>query len=130
MAREKVASGNKWEPIIGFSRALKVGNHIFVAGTSAIDQDGNVVAINDPYKQTIFILKKIENVLQSVGASLQDVVRTRIFTTNIDYWDEIGRAHGEFFRDIRPCSTIVEVQRLIVDDLIIEIEAECLLDGQ
>lgn len=129
MRREKVPAGNRWEPVVGFSRAIVAGNHIFVSGTTAVDAEGNVVGLNDPYKQTVFILKKIETALQSVGAGLKDVVRTRIYTTNIDYWDEIGRAHGEFFGEIRPASTIVEVQRLIVEDMIVEIEAECVLDN-
>lgn len=126
MERQKIPAGNRWEPIIGFSRAIKAGNHIFVSGTVSVDSDGNVVGINDPHKQTVFILKKIEEALQNAGASLQDVVRTRIYTTNIDCWDEIGRAHGEFFNDIRPASTIVEVQRLISEDMIVEIEAEAI----
>src|SRR5262245_35779794 len=126
MERQKIPVGNKWEPIIGFSRAIRVGNHIFVSGTVAVDKEGNVVGINDPHKQTVLILKKIEEALKGAGATLQDVVRTRIYTTNIDYWDEIGRAHGEFFSDIRPASTIVEVQRLITEDLIVEIEAEAI----
>lgn len=126
MTRENIASGGKWEPIVGFSRAVKVNNHIFVSGTTAVDSDGNVVGLNDPYKQTVFIIKKIEEALKKTGNSLKDVVRTRIFTTNIDYWDEIGRAHGEFFNEILPASTIIEVQRLIVEDMLVEIEAECM----
>jgi enamine deaminase RidA (YjgF/YER057c/UK114 family) len=128
MSREKVPAGNRWEPIVGFSRAVKVGNHIFISGTTSVDQDGNIVGINDPYKQTNVILKKIEDALKSIGASVADIVRTRIYTTNIDYWDEIGRAHGEFFNEIRPASTIVEVQRLIVEDMLVEIEADCVLE--
>lgn len=128
MTREKVPAGNKWEPIVGFSRAVKVGNHIFVSGTTAVDFEANVIGLNDPYKQTVFIIKKIENALKTIGASLKDVVRTRIYTTNIDYWDEIGRAHGEFFHEIRPASSIIEIQRLIVEDMIVEIEAECIVE--
>ncbi len=130
MMRERVASGNRWEPLIGFSRAVRVGSHIFVAGTTPVDADGIVIGLNDPYKQTQFTLKKIEEALKAIGASMSDVVRTRIYTTNIDYWDEIGKAHGEFFRDILPASTIVEVQRLIVEDMLVEIEAECIVDRQ
>ena len=126
MTRENIASGGKWEPIVGFSRAVKVNNHIFVSGTTAVDSDGNVVGLNDPYKQTVFIIKKIEDALKKTGNSLKDVVRTRIFTTNMDYWDEIGRAHGEFFSEILPASSIIEVQRLIVEDMLVEIEAECM----
>ena len=129
MERKKVPTGHSWEPIIGFSRALKVGNHIYIAGTVSVDKDGNVVGINDPHKQTIYILKKIEEALASLGATFKDVVRTRIYTTNIDYWDEIGRAHGEFFSEIRPVSTIVEVQRLITEDMIVEIEGEAVVDS-
>lgn len=127
MTRETIPAGNKWDPIIGFSRAIKIDNHIVVAGTTAVDKEGNVVGINDPHKQTIFIIKKIEEALIGLGASLKDVVRTRVYTTNIDYWDEIGRAHGEFFKEIRPTSTIIEVQRLIVDDMIVEIEADAII---
>lgn len=126
MTRENIASGGKWEPIVGFSRAVKVNNHIFVSGTTAVDSDGNVVGLNDPYKQTVFIIKKIEDALKKTGNSLKDVVRTRIYTTNMDYWDEIGRAHGEFFSEILPASSIIEVQRLIVEDMLVEIEAECM----
>jgi len=128
MTREKVDSGSRWEPIVGFSRAVKVGKHVFVAGTTAVDSDANVIGINDPYKQTVYILKKIETALQKVGVSFKDTVRTRIYTTNIDFWDEIGRAHGEVFGEIRPASTIVEVQRLIVEDMLVEIELECMVD--
>ncbi len=128
MERQKVPTGTRWEPLIGFSRAIKVGSHVFVSGTVSVDKDGNVIGINDPHKQTAFILKKIEEALKSIGVSLQDVVRTRIYTTNIDYWDEIGRAHGEFFSEIRPASTIVEVQRLITEDMIVEIEAEAIVN--
>lgn len=127
MTRERIPAGNKWDPIIGFSRAIKIDNHIVVAGTTAVDKEGNVVGINDPHKQTVFIIRKIEEALNGLGASLKDVVRTRVYTTNIDYWDEIGRAHGEFFKEIRPTSTIIEVQRLIVDDMIVEIEADAII---
>ncbi|MBS0637547.1 MAG: RidA family protein [Verrucomicrobia bacterium] len=127
MHREKVPSGNRWEPIIGFSRAIKVNNHIFVSGTTAVDAESNVIGLNDPYKQTIYILKKIETALQELGAKISDVVRTRIYTTNIDYWDEIGKAHGEFFQEVRPASTIIQVDRLIVEDMLVEIEVECIL---
>jgi enamine deaminase RidA (YjgF/YER057c/UK114 family) len=129
MRRENVPAGNRWEPVVGFSRAVVAGNHIFVSGTTAVGPDGNVIGINDPYKQTVFIIKKIETALKTVGASLNDIVKTTIYTTNMDYWDEIGRAHGEFFGTIRPASTIIEIQRLIVDDMIVEIEAECILEN-
>lgn len=129
MERQKVPTGTCWEPLVGFSRAVKVGNHVFVAGTVSVDKDGNVVGINDPHRQTAYILKKIEEALMSIGVSMKDIVRTRIYTTNIDYWDEIGRAHGEIFSEIRPASTIVEVQRLITEDMIVEIEAEAIVSS-
>lgn len=127
MGKQKIAAKNKWAMVVGYSRAVKVDNHIFVSGTTAVDEEGNIVGINDPYKQTMFVLKKIEDALIEAGSKLSDIVRTRIYTTNMDYWDEIGRAHGEFFKDILPASTIVEVQRLIVEDMIVEIEAEAII---
>ncbi|GJQ35881.1 MAG: hypothetical protein JETCAE01_18910 [Anaerolineaceae bacterium] len=120
--RINISSGAKWEDIIGYSRAVKIGNLIEVAGTTAIDENGNVVGANDPYEQTKFIFEKIEKALASAGASLRDVVRTRMFTTDISQWEEIGRAHGEFFREVKPAASMIEVKGLIDPGLLIEIE--------
>lgn len=128
MDKQKVAARNRWDAVMGYSRAVRVNNHIFVSGTTSVDEQGNVVGVNDPYKQTAYALSKIEKAINEAGGKLSDVVRTRILTTNLDFWDEIGRAHNEFFKDILPASTIVEVQRLIVADMIVEIEAEAVLE--
>ena len=125
--RLNISSGVQWEDIIGYSRAVRVGNVIEVAGTTALDEAGNLVGVNDPYEQTRYIITKIEKALMTAGATLQDIVRTRIFTTNISRWEEIGRAHGEFFRDIKPASTMVEVQSLINPAMLVEIEATVIL---
>lgn len=121
--RINVSSGTTWEETVGYSRAVRVGNIIEVAGTTAVDENGNLVGRNDPYKQTQFILNKIEKVLEAAGASITDVVRTRMFVTDIHQWGEIGRAHGEAFREIRPAASMVEVQALIDSELLVEIEA-------
>ncbi len=127
--RINISSGAKWEDIIGYSRAVKVGNIIEVAGTTAINEDGNVVGANDPYEQTKFIFEKIEKALASAGASFRDVVRTRMFTTDISQWEEIGRAHGEFFREIKPAASMIEVKGLIDPELLIEIEVTAILSS-
>lgn len=127
--RINISSGAKWEDIIGYSRAVKIGNLIEVAGTTAIDENGNVVGANDPYEQTKFIFEKIEKALASAGASLRDVVRTRMFTTDISQWEEIGRAHGEFFREIKPAASLIEVKGLIDPELLIEIEVTAVLSS-
>lgn len=127
--RINISSGAKWEDIIGYSRAVKIGNLIEVAGTTAIDENGNVVAANDPYEQTKFIFEKIEKALASAGASLRDVVRTRMFTTDISQWEEIGRAHGEFFREVKPAASMIEVKGLIDPELLIEIEVTAVLSS-
>ena len=124
MKRKNISSGAKWESIVGYSRAVRVGNMVHVAGTTAVSEDGQTVGLNDPFAQTIFILEKIEKALQEAGTSMQNVVRTRMFVTNIEQWEEIGRAHGEFFRDIRPAATLVEVSRLISPELLVEIEVD------
>ena len=121
--RLNISSGVKWEDIIGYSRAVRVGNVIEVAGTTAIDEAGNLVGTDNPYEQTKYILAKIEKALMTAGATLKDIVRTRIFTTDISRWEEIGRAHGEFFREIKPASTMVEVKALINPAMLVEIEA-------
>jgi len=125
--RLNISSGAKWEDIVGYSRAVRIGNVIEVAGTTAIDEMGNLVGAGDPYEQTKFIITKIEKALTAAGATLQDIVRTRIFTTDISRWEEIGRAHGEFFREIKPASTMVEVKSLIDPELLVEIEASIIL---
>lgn len=127
MDRENFSSGAKWESIIGYSRAVRVGNVIEVTGTVSIDDNNELVGGNNPYEQTRFIIQKIEKVLQQAGASLKDVVRTRMFVTDISRWEEYGRAHGEFFRDIKPCTTMIEVGKLIAPEYMIEIEATAII---
>ena len=127
MQRTNYPSGAKWEEIVGYSRAVKVGNVIEVTGTVAVDENSLVVGKDDAYAQTKFIIEKIEKVLDRAGASLKDVVRTRMFVTDISKWEEYGRAHGEFFRDIRPCTSMIEVKGLILPDFLIEIEATAIL---
>jgi len=126
--RMNIASQTKWEDIVGYSRAVRKGNIVEVAGTTAVDEEGNVVGVNDPGEQTNFILAKIEKALISAGASLKDVVRTRMFVTNIADWEKIGRVHGVYFRDIKPVATMVEVKSLISAELLVEIEATAILD--
>jgi enamine deaminase RidA (YjgF/YER057c/UK114 family) len=127
MQRRCDRSGTPWEAAVGYSRSVRVGKQIFVSGTTASQADGSTVAPGDPYQQTVFILQKIEHTLQRLGARLTDVVRTRMFVTDINRWEEYGRAHGEFFRGIDPAATMVEVQRLINSDHMIEIEVDALL---
>ena len=123
MERINYSSGAKWEAIVGYSRAVKIGNVIEVTGTVAIDEHNNLVGGNSAYEQTKFIIKKIEQVLQHAGAALKDVVRTRMFVTDISRWEEYGKAHGEFFSHIRPCTSMIEVKGLISPEYLIEIEA-------
>ena len=130
MERINYASGAKWEDIVGYSRAVKMGNIIEVTGTVAVDENNNLVGGNSAYEQTRFVIGKIEAVLQRAGASLKDVVRTRIFVTDISRWEEYGRAHGEFFGEIKPCTTMVEISRLISPDYLVEIEATSIIQNQ
>ncbi|MBP7272334.1 MAG: RidA family protein [Saprospiraceae bacterium] len=125
--RLNIASGAIWEDIIGYSRAVRIGNVIEVAGTAPADEHGVVVAKGDVYTQTVFCLRKIEKTIHLAGGSLEDVVRTRLFVADITQWEKIGRAHGEFFGNIKPVTTMVEVSRLIDTDMLIEIEATALL---
>lgn len=126
--RINYSSGAKWEDIVGYSRAVKIGNIIEVTGTVAVDDNSNLVGGNNAYEQTKFIIQKIEKILQSAGASLKDVVRTRMFVTDISRWEEYGKAHGEFFRDIKPCTSMIEVKGLIEAEYLIEIEATVILE--
>ena len=125
--RLNISSRAKWEDIVGYSRAVRIGNIIEVAGTTAVDENGQVFGINDPGEQTKFILSKIEKALTSAGATLQDVIRTRMFVINIADWEKIGMVHGIFFKDIKPVTTMVEVKSLISPELLVEIEATAIL---
>ena len=128
MPRQNYSTNSPWEPIVGYSRAVRVGNQVFVTGTTAIGPDGKLVGAGDAYAQTAQILRNIEAVLIRAGAAMRDVVRTRIFVTDISRWQEIGRSHREFFGDIRPCATMVEVRRLIDPEMLVEIEVDAVVE--
>ena len=129
MQRTNYSSGAKWEDIVGYSRAVKIGNTIEITGTVAVDENNNLVGGTSAYEQTKYILRKIERVLQQAGASLKDVVRTRMFVTDISRWEEYGRAHGEFFSEIKPCTSMIEVKGLIAPEYLVEIEATAIITG-
>ena len=130
MIKKYYSSNTPWEPVVGYSRAIRVGPIVKVSGTTATDEEGKVVALGDAYGQTIRIIQNIETALKGVGAELEDLIRTRIYVTDIELWEDVGRAHGKFFGEIRPATSMIEVGRLIHADMLVEIEAEAYLNEE